>query len=226
MGLFISFTIHAKQDMVIPIVENRALIVMPGLVHGLLSMSISRNNFPKPIDILQFDLTDVFASFSDSLGLRYRYYSVLSWSAFAPRIDTLCRHCKPGSFMGTTGEARPGIDPRGVLRARLAGGGEFVPAADHDRLWIISGKIDPVLGIYTKLATYNSAISKGGYGEGGTAIEYYLPIEHLLWRKAVSINGDMVVPEGQDYVDFRHMGLAKDLGIPLSPSSIKVVQAE
>ncbi len=105
----------------------------------------------------------------------------------------------------------------------LDDGSVFEPLPDHDRFMVVGGDLDAHANLYVKLTTFNSRTAKGSFASGGAAIEYRIPIQELLWRKAARITDTDLIPEAEDHIIFECTGTSQMSDYPIPPSPIRII---
>ncbi len=218
MSAFHPFEYEARAPVTLVALDRARITVGAGSVSGLLTLlrfsDVKRNVGD---DHAFFEIN---CSFGSKTGDRFRYFAVLPHTTALPPQYASCRLSPSGPMPSASLRLRPTVDPRGIIRPALDRGGDFCPLHDHDRLMLQVRESSN--GIDVRLTTFNSRIERRPYGASGLSVEYEIPIQHFLWRKAPKYLSNEVIPEGADYVHFERTGRMDRLGIPMKISPIHV----
>lgn len=192
--------------------------VGPGRVHALLTLGCEG---PDCSDTGLISLFKVILNVADREMAVYRYLTRLKYTAALPPPGVECSHVYERSFYSAA-NVRPQVDPRGWMKLPLVSGGFFEPMPDHDRFTIELREAD--VGVLARIKTFPSG-SRKLLSMSKSMVEYTIPIERFVWRRAPKIVGDEVIPEGDEAVHFVKLGVLESGmmgGVPLLPSPIVV----
>lgn len=113
------------------------------------------------------------------------------------------------------------MDTRDLPAMRYADGSELRSAHKYnDTTWQFRADES---SLAVRLTVYIGDQTSGRQ-ESYVTVEYDIPLERLLWRKAAKFSDDDVEPESEPYVWVKHIGTLSDPGVPkgLKPSPITV----
>ncbi len=182
----------------------------PGEVNGVLDIigyTSSERRIGKDRGLLEFNF-----GFADSLGKAYAYNNVLRpwvlWPGETIRVSDA------GSAFKAHVNIKTVLDTRDTPLIRFADGRVLVSRHERNDVTLRVGEEERHLRVRLTVRVDEPA---SGAQQPYCSIEYQIPLEQLLWRRAPQFTPDDVLPEQEPYVPVRLTGGGVIKGVTPSP---------